>query len=153
MGKELERIIDNLETVYRGDAWHGPSVTEIMNSLRPAVVDQKHGFSKHTIAQLIYHLIAWRIFIIEKLNDNIHFSLETDEDNWGSPEITSKEKWNELKQLFQETHARLVDLLSGQSDDLLEKRVPGEHYDYYKLLTGMIQHDTYHLGMIWVLWE
>ena len=153
MGKELERIVDNLETVYRGDAWHGPSVTEILNSLKPSVVDQKHGFSKHTIAELIYHLIAWRRFIIEKLHDNIHYSLETEEDNWGTPAITSKENWNELKQLFQNTQKELVDLLNALDDDLLDKRVPGEHYDYYKLLTGMIQHDTYHLGMIWVLWE
>jgi uncharacterized damage-inducible protein DinB len=153
MGKELERIIDNLETVYRGDAWHGPSVTEIMNSLRPELVDQKHGFSKHTIAQLIFHLIAWRRFIIEKLKDNIHYSLENEEDNWGGEWITSCENWGELKQLFQETQNELVDLLYQQSDDLLDRRVPGEDYDFYKLLTGMIQHDTYHLGMIWVLWE
>ena len=153
MRKELERIIDNLETVYRGDAWHGPSVTEILNSLKPEVVDQKHGFSKHTIAELIYHLIAWRRFIIEKLRDNIHYSLETDEDNWGDGKITSKEQWPALKSLFNETQKELVDILYDLDDELLDKRVPGEHYDFYKLLTGMIQHDTYHLGMIWVLWE
>jgi uncharacterized damage-inducible protein DinB len=153
MNKELEKIIDNLETVFRGDAWHGPSVLEILNSLPPKVVDEKHGFSKRTISQLIYHLVAWRKFIIEKLNDNIHYSLENDEDNWGTPEMTSKENWLNLIQLFKDTQKQLVDILDEKNDDLLNKRVPGEHYDFYKLLTGMIQHDTYHLGMIWVLWE
>jgi hypothetical protein len=60
MSKELEKIIDNLETVFRGDAWHGPSVLEMLNSLPPNEVDQKHGFSKRTIAELTYHMIAWR---------------------------------------------------------------------------------------------
>lgn len=153
MRKELEKIIDNLETVCRGDAWHGPSILEILNSLPKDAIDQKHGYSKRTIAELVYHLIAWRKFIIEKLNDNIHYSLETNEDNWGSSESTSKANWPTLIQLFKDTQSQLVDLLETKNDDLLNQRVPGEHYDYYKLLTGLIQHDTYHLGMIWVLWE
>lgn len=153
MNKELEKIIDNLETVFRGDAWHGPSVVEILNSLPPKVVDQKHGFSKRTISELVFHLVAWRKFIMEKLNDNIHYSLETDEDNWGTKEITSNENWPKLIKLLKDTQSELVALLEEKDDELLNKRVPGEHYDFYKLLTGMIQHDTYHLGMIWVLWK
>ena len=46
-----------------------------------------------------------------------------------------------------------IKTLENLDDDILEKGVPGEHYNYYKLLNGLIQHDTYHLGMIWVLWE
>ncbi|MGR3809993.1 DinB family protein [Jiulongibacter sp. NS-SX5] len=153
MRKELERLTDNLDTVFRGDAWHGPSVTEILNSLKPDLVDQRHGFSKRTIAELIYHLVAWRKFAIEKLNDNIHFSLDSDEANWGTADITSKENWPLLKKELTDTHKELLNLLEDQNDDLLDKRVPGEFYDYYKLLSGIVQHDTYHLGMIWVLWE
>lgn len=153
MRKELDRLIENLETVFRGDAWHGPSVTEILNSLKPEVVDQQHGFSKRTISELIFHLVAWRRFAIEKLNDNIHFTMDTEEANWGTPEITAKENWPQLKKLLQDTHKEFIALLDEQDDELLDKRVPGEFYDFYKLLTGIVQHDTYHLGMIWVLWE
>ncbi|AWV97614.1 DinB family protein [Arcticibacterium luteifluviistationis] len=153
MSKELDKIIDNLETVFRGDAWHGPSVLEMLNSLPEKVVDQKQGYSKRTIAELVYHLVAWRKFIIQKLDDKIHYTLESEEDNWGSPEMTSQANWQNLIQLFKDTQKELVDLLEDQNDELLNRRVPGEHYDFYKLLTGMIQHDTYHLGMIWVLWE
>jgi hypothetical protein len=153
MRKELDRLIENLDTVFRGDAWHGPSVAEILNSLKPEVVDQQHGFSKRTIAELIYHLVAWRKFAIEKLKDNIHFTMDTEEANWGTPEITSKENWPNLKKLLQDTHKEFIGLLEDLDDELLDKRVPGEFYDFYKLLTGIVQHDTYHLGMIWVLWE
>ncbi|UBM58836.1 DinB family protein [Marinilongibacter aquaticus] len=153
MRKELDRIIDNLETVFRGDAWHGPSVTEVLNSLKPDLVDKRHEFSKRTIAELIYHLIAWRKFAIEKLNDNIHFVLDTEEANWGGEDITSKANWPKLKQLFADTQKELIRLLEERDDSLLDNRVPGEYYDFYKLLTGIMQHDTYHLGMIWVLWE
>lgn len=153
MRKELDRLIENMDTVFRGDAWHGPSISEVMQSLKADQIDKKHGFSKRTIGELIFHLVAWRKFLIEKLNDNIHYSLDTEEDNWGTPQITGAEGWVALKAQFQQIHGQLIDLLENFDDDLLDKRVPGEHYDFYKLINGIIQHDTYHLGMIWILWE
>lgn len=151
--KELERIIENIDTVFRGDAWHGPSVMEIINSLPLEIVDTKQGFSKRTIAQLIFHMVAWRKFIIEKLNDNIDFALKSEEENWGTTAETSKENWKSLVADLQKTHTQLIELLDSKDDSLLDNRVAGEFYDFYKLLTGLMQHDTYHLGMIWVLWE
>ena len=35
----LNKIIDNFDTVFRGDAWHGPSVMEFLNSMPMNVVD------------------------------------------------------------------------------------------------------------------
>jgi hypothetical protein len=56
---------------------------------------------------------------------------------------------NKLK----ESQEKLIEKLSKFDDSLLNRLVPGQDYDFYKLLTGLIQHDTYHLGMIWVLWD
>lgn len=151
--KELERIIDNLDTVFRGDAWHGPSVMEIINSLPPDKVNVTNEFSKRTITQHVYHITSWKRFVLEKLNDNIHFSLPSEEENWGTDSEISEANWKNLVAELKNTHNQLVEKLETFDDELLEKRVPGEYYDYYKLLTGIIQHDTYHLGMIWVLWE
>ncbi len=153
MRNEIERIIDNLDTVFRGDAWHGPSTMEIINSIPIDIVHKTHGFSKRTIAELIFHITAWRKFVIEKLSDNIHFTLENDTDNWGSSEVVSKTNWPVLIEELKQSHAKLIEILETKDDSLLAMRVPGEYYDFYKLLTGIIQHDTYHLGMVWVLWE
>ena len=151
--KALKLIIDNLDTVFRGDAWHGPSVMEIINSLPLEKVDEVHNFSSQTIAQHIFHLAAWRKFAIEKLHDNIHYSLETDEDNWGSAEVTAPQNFNSLIEYLKNQHFELIKELEKYDDDLLTQNVPGEYYNFYKLLNGIIQHDTYHLGMIWVLWQ
>lgn len=151
--KEIDKIIDNLNTVFRGDAWHGPSLMEIIQSLPENIVSQKHGFSKRTICELVFHLTAWRKFVIQKLDDNIHFSLDTEEDNYGTKELTLSSNWKNLIEDLKNTHKELNDKLESFDDTLLERRVAGEDYDFYKLLTGLIQHDTYHLGMIWVLWE
>ena len=151
--KALELIIDNLDTVFRGDAWHGPSVMEIVNSLPLEKVTQKQQFSSETIAQHVFHLMAWRKFALEKLNDNIHYSLETEEDNWGKAEDTKAENFQVLVENLKKSHNDLIYRLESYDDELLERKVPGEYYNFYKLLNGIIQHDTYHLGMIWVLWQ
>lgn len=151
--RELDRIIENMDTVFRGDAWHGPSVMEILNSLPTHAVTQKNGTSKHTIAELIFHLKAWRIFAFQKLQNNIHFSLQSEADNWGTSSETSEESWPTLVKNLKEAHTNLLQELEKFDDSLLNQRVAGEHYDFYTLLHGIIQHDTYHLGMIWVLWD
>jgi uncharacterized damage-inducible protein DinB len=151
--KELDKIVDNLDIVFRGDAWHGPSVMEFINSMPQNVVDVRKEYSKHTICQIIFHLGVWRKFVLEKLNGNIRFDLVSDEDNYGTEEQITKANWPALVEQLKTSQDELMNRLEDFDDDLLVKLVPGQDYNYYKLLTGLIQHDTYHLGMIWVLWE
>ena len=74
-----------------------------------------------------------------------------EKENWGTPEQLSDP--HKLKKDLLDTHAALIQKLESFDDSLLSRNVPGEYYDFYKLLNGLIQHDTYHLGMIWVLWQ
>jgi uncharacterized damage-inducible protein DinB len=150
---ELDKIIDNFDTVFRGDAWHGPSVMEFLNSLPINIVDERKKISKHTICQIVFHLTAWRKFVFEKLNENIHYDLLSEEDNYGTEIESSSQNWQALVENLQIAQKNLLVKLAEFDDSLLKRLVPGQDYDYYKLLTGLIQHDTYHLGMIWVLWE
>ncbi len=67
--------------------------------------------------------------------------------------MTRPDNFNELIEYLKKQHFDLINELEKYDDDILEKNVPGEYYNFYKLLNGLIQHDTYHLGMIWVLWQ
>ncbi len=150
---QLDKITDNLDTVFRGDAWHGPSVMEFLNSMPLEVVDVQKNFSKHTICQIVFHLTAWRKFVFEKLNENIHYDLVDEEQNYGSATEISKDNWPNLVNNLKLSQEKLLEKLGTFDDTLLSRLVPGQDYDFYKLLTGLIQHDTYHLGMVWVLWD
>jgi DinB superfamily len=150
---EIEKIIENIDTIFRGDAWHGPSIMELLRSMPAEKATIKHPLSKYTIAQYVFHLMAWREFVVQKLNNNFHYDLLTDEENWGTIEDVSLENWKNLVIQLQEKQKQLIEQLNQLDDAILNKRVAGLDYDFYKLLTGLAQHDTYHLGMIWVLWE
>lgn len=147
----LSRIIDNIDTVFRGDAWHGPSVMEIINSLPADRILETQSFSKQSIAQHVFHLTAYRHFVLEKLNDNIHFQIVTDAENWGTENDLKDAAV--LKKNLLDAHTALLQKLEQMDDNLLDRNVPGEYYNFYKLLNGLTQHDAYHLGMIWVLWQ
>ncbi len=150
---QLEKIIDNLDTVFRGDAWHGPSVMEFLNSMPSDIVDVQKNFSKHTICRIVFHLTAWGKFVFKKLNDKVRYDLVDETDNYGREEDITKANWHNLVNNLKEAQETLMDKLTEFDDNILNRLVPGQDYDYYKLLTGLIQHDTYHLGMIWVLWD
>lgn len=151
MRVELEKIIDNLETVFRGDAWHGPSILELLQSMPNDITSRKFPYSKHSIAELVFHLTAWRKFVIKKIEGDIHYDLVNEEDNYGTEDVL--QDWKILIENLKSAQSELVEKLESCDDELLAKMVPGQYYDFHKLLTGLIQHDTYHLGMIWVLWE
>lgn len=147
----LSRIIDNMDTVFRGDAWHGPSVMEIINSLPNDKLYEKHPFSKRSIIENVYHILSYKRYTIEKLNDNIHYRVETHEQNWGTEEELANPA--QIKKDLIAAHNQIISELEKYDDRLLDKNVPGEYYNFYKLLNGLIQHDTYQLGKIWVLWQ
>ena len=139
----LEKITENLDTVFRGDAWHGPSVMEILNSIPTEKVAQKHQLSKQTITQHVYHLTAWRKFALEKLNDNIHYSVETEDDNWGKDSETTPECFPKLVEDLKKYHGLLLDELEG-IDHLAECLLPvfcNRHHGKNTGLKAVLKHE------------
>lgn len=108
------------------------------------------GFSK-SIAGLLRHMIAWRVFTIKKLKGLADFKIDPESAaNWDSSNVTEKE-WNGLLKLLKKTQDALVTVFEGIDTENLTKGVPGSKYSKDYLIRGIIQHDVYHLGQIAVL--
>ena len=73
------------------------------------------------------------------------------ENDWNKIQIASKEEWNILKTRLQATQNQLWHVLSSESDQLLQQRVPCKDYNFGPILTSIAQHDIYHLGQIAML--
>lgn len=108
------------------------------------------GFSK-SIAGLLRHMIAWRVFTIKKLRGMADFKIDPESAaNWDSSNVSEKE-WNGLLKLLKKTQDALLGVFETLESENFTEGVPGSIYKKDYLIRGIIQHDVYHLGQIAVL--
>src|SRR5204863_33859 len=56
---EIERILDQLRRAYEGEAWHGPSVHEVLNGVTAAQAHERPLRNAHSIWELVQHIAVW----------------------------------------------------------------------------------------------
>ncbi|MEQ9305541.1 MAG: DinB family protein [Marinoscillum sp.] len=145
----LREIIEQFNEVYEGEPWFGNSISTYLQEISPEMVSTRMN-SGHSIGQIIAHMIVWRNYTIEKLKgEDLKIKLGSDED-WANQEFNAENK-TELYSQFKSTQKTLNQLLNAQNDSLLNEQVPGEKFNFHTLLVGLVQHDIYHLGQIYLL--
>jgi len=148
-----ETIINQLDEIYRGPAWHGPAVLEALDGVTAVTARAKPDRERHSIWELVRHLAHGRHLLIERLTQtSSEFPLAVREPWWPvTPTETSDEAWHNDRALLDRYHARLVDAVRGASDAQLARRPdPGDQTLAQQLL-GMAVHDAYHAGQIRLL--
>jgi len=139
---EVARIRDQLERAYRGEAWHGPSLREVL-----AGVDEeaaaKRPVPNHTIRELVSHVLAWEKEALERFRRSGTDELPPEKD-WPENSLG----WDELLDELDETHELLSGVIETLDDEALERGVLGSPASLYHLLHGIIQHNLYHAGQI-----
>jgi uncharacterized damage-inducible protein DinB len=151
--EELLRIIDLLNDTYESEqAWHGPSVVEVLRGVTPKMANKVGMPHTHTIAEIVFHMTTWRIFTVRKLQGDMNFDITTNEKNWKKFPHFDEFEWETLQMELSLSQEELINELEKKSDDkFLEDIVPGRDYTYYTLLHGIVNHDLYHAGQISLL--
>ncbi|MFK7949377.1 MAG: DinB family protein [Saprospiraceae bacterium] len=144
----INQLIYNLKDAYDGEPWYGASLMDILNktnhkTINLSIVDQ------YSIAKVLKHIISWRMFAINMLENNTEFDIqENSEANWARKFVPNEEEWLDLINEFKESQVRLIELLESLNDEFLKKQIPNRTYNYYYLIEGILQHDIYHFGQI-----
>ena len=148
MNTEIKQLITLLQESYEGDPWSGKPVTALLSEVPESIAFEKPN-GQHSIVELIWHMVNWREFAISRLQPSEEKDLPYFEANdWREIDPANKNLWQEGVTTLQQTQQQLINLLSEKKDDFLSQKVSERHYTYRKLLNGVIQHDTYHLGQI-----
>lgn len=147
---ELDRIKTLLNATFHGGAWHGPSVLENLQGIKPKAAGNRQK-NIHTIAELVYHITTWRIFALKKIQGDAEFLIKTEKQNWGNLKEIDEFEWETLQMELTLSHDELMTGLEEKDDNFLLEIVPGAEYDFYTLLHGIIHHDIYHCGQIAIL--
>jgi len=146
---EAARIADQLRRAFKGGAWHGPALLELLEDVDAATAAAKPLGNVHSIWELVLHIAAWDGAELKRLSGK-KCQLKGPA-NFPPVSVPTEAAWRKAIAETKRTHDALVETVAALSDARLRDRVPGKRYDFYHMLHGIAQHELYHAGQIALL--
>jgi len=149
VASEIERILDQMDRAFAGDAWHGPSLMALLEGVSAEDAAKRPIAQAHTIWELVNHIRAWNEIVERRLRNEI--VKVTPEMDWPPVPLASDVTWKRALDALKESRVKLRRTVEQLQDDQLDEHPPGLPDSRYVLLHGLVQHDLYHAGQIAVL--
>jgi uncharacterized damage-inducible protein DinB len=143
-------LADQIRRAAGGDAWHGPSLAELVDDVSAAEAAAHPFAGAHSIWELVGHITTWTDVARRRLAGAQ--AEPTEAENFPRATTVTPNAWAAACDAALEAHealARAVEALP--SAELLRMPVPGQTYSAYVLLHGVVQHTLYHAGQIALL--
>jgi uncharacterized damage-inducible protein DinB len=149
MSNEVIRIEDQLKRAFEGNAWHGPSVLEVLEGVTAAKAAAKPVPGAHSIWEIVQHIAVWEEAVRRRLQGEP--ARPTPDEDWAPVPDTGDAAWAATLERLRTGHLALRRAVAKLSDAKLKEDVAGMDQTHYVLVHGVIQHDLYHAGQIAVL--
>ena len=153
---EVDRILDQLQRAFDGDAWYGPSLNDALDGVDARQAVRRPIAEGHNIAEIAQHAAVWTREIARRLRTGVAQDLE--EPDWTETTALDEEEWAALLDGLDAAHAGLVAEVTRLTDADLERmigderdRALGSGISRYVMLHGLVQHHVYHAGQIALL--
>lgn len=143
--REAERIADQLQRSIKGEAWHGPSLMEILAGVTAEQVSVRL-MNTHTIWEILLHVRAWNTAVLRRIRGEV---VELSEAEDFPPVSESTEQaWEDDVRSVKLAQSKIYNAVMSMTDTRLQETVPGKPYNFYYMLHGLAQHNLYHAGQI-----
>jgi hypothetical protein len=142
---EIERIKDQLRRSVEGDAWHGPSLRELLANVTADEAAARPVAGAHSIAEITGHVAYWFGATRRRLAGEL--LLPTEPEQWPASPLAWQAQRTHLETAFGE----LMGALGRLTDARLADPIAGKPYHAYFQLHGLVQHNLYHAGQIALL--
>jgi uncharacterized damage-inducible protein DinB len=146
---ESALIAEQLRRAFEGNAWHGPSLLELLQDVGAATAAARPIADAHSIWELVLHIAAWDNASLRRLAGEK--CQPEGLDNFPLMPKPTAAAWRKAVAHTKRTHDRLIKTVAALPESRLRERVPGKRYDFYFMLHGVAQHELYHAGQIAVL--
>ena len=147
---EIERIADQLRRAHEGEAWHGPSLEEILKDVSAKAALRRPNAGSHTIWEIVLHIDAWESVVRRRLSGEVVVNVTAEQD-WPAVIDSSDSAWKNMRDEIRRGYERLQQAITRLADRQLNEPVPGLGYNVYVMLHGAVQHTLYHAGQIAIL--
>ena len=142
-------IVDQMRRSFDGDAWHGPSVIEILEGFTAKQAAAKPIPQAHSAWELVLHMTTWSKVVLRRLAGQAYEP--SDAENYPSIPDKSENAWKQAVEALRRSHDDLVRAMEKLPETRLPDIVPGKPYSVEFMLHGIVQHDLYHAGQIAIL--
>jgi uncharacterized damage-inducible protein DinB len=153
---EVDRILDQLQRAFDGDAWHGPSLSDSLDGVDARQAVGRPIAEGHNIAEILRHATVWTREIARRLRTGVAQDLE--EPDWTETTAVSDDEWAAMLDALDAAQEALVAEIGKLTDADLERmigdvrdRALGSGISRYVMLHGLVQHHIYHAGQIALL--
>jgi uncharacterized damage-inducible protein DinB len=146
---ETLRIEDQLNRSFRGEAWHGPCLQELLRDVTFEQAAARPVPAAHSIWEIILHITGW-VEIARRRLDGEPFE-PTPAQDWPAVPPASEAAWKLALGNLEGAHEKLRGAVAACDPTRLDQRCAGKPYTIYFLLHGVIQHNLYHAGQIAIL--
>ena len=89
--KETERIANQLTRSIEGNAWHGPSLMELLEDVNAEKAALKKIEDAHSIWEIVNHIIVWMNVVAKRVKGEI--VNVTPEEDWANVNEFSEQAW------------------------------------------------------------
>jgi len=145
---EIERIDDQIKRAYRGKAWHGPSLLEVLDGVNAEKAARLLPNS-HSIWEIVNHVSAWTAAVSGRLRgESIK---EPAEGDWPATGDTSEIAWKAALARLESNYEGLRKQIAGLDGAGLDETSGSSPFSHYIHLHGTVHHYLYHAGQIALL--
>ena len=154
--REIDRIVEQLQRAYNGDAWYGPSVRAAL-----AGVDARQAIARpepaaHTISEIVLHMTAWTREVTRRVQGGV--AQEPEQGDWPAGAAADQSGWTAILARLDVANEELVKAIGALDEAQLQDRIGdvrdralGSGVSRYVTLHGLVQHHVYHAGQISLL--
>lgn len=147
--KETKRIVSLFEKLYDGEPWIDVTIQGTLSQISADQAFQRPIPNCNTIWEIVNHLIEWKINVLQRLKGKI---LVTPTNNYISPIVDSSEQaWDQTLKRLETVHNEWIEYLKQVDPESFESIYPPNQMTFYEHISGILQHDAYHLGQIVLL--
>jgi uncharacterized damage-inducible protein DinB len=150
MTTEANRLEDQLRRALEGEAWHGPSVLELLAGVSAAQAASHPIAGAHSIWELVLHIRTDYDLVLRRMaGDGRQLSAGED---WPACPAPTEENWRQSVQELELMNRKMREaVLDFPAERLDEPLVPEVSYTAYTQFIGVTQHHLYHAGQIALL--
>jgi uncharacterized damage-inducible protein DinB len=151
---ECSRIADQVRRAFAGDAWHGPSLHDLLADISNEQATARPLAAAHSIWELTLHIGVWTRHALASMRGvpmPPFVEKMPPDQNWPTIKDAGPAEWKQTVDNTLRAGKELAAEIEGFGDERLGETVPGRNYAFYNLLHGIVQHSIYHGGQIAIL--